>query len=111
LPALPTLREFHVSIENIPFNDLSNIVKAMPNVELVEISGTLNDGYCYDGEKLKHLLSNIKAVTIKKLEYQMEQSIDTFQFVNDEYWYNVTCEKVSGHGWLILSAMGGNGRN
>jgi hypothetical protein len=83
----------------------------MPNVELVDISGMLDDGYCYDGEKLKHLLSNIKTVTIKKLEYHTEQSISTFRFVNDEYWYNVTCETVGRHGRLTLSAMGGKCRN
>ncbi|CAF1313714.1 unnamed protein product [Adineta steineri] len=83
----------------------------MPNVKLVEISGMLNEDYCYDGEKLKHLLTSIKTVTINKLEYQTKQSMSTFRFVNDEYWYNVKYEKVDKHDWLTLSAMGGSCRN
>ncbi|CAF0936747.1 unnamed protein product [Didymodactylos carnosus] len=111
LPALPTLREMCVGVQNIPFDDLSNIVRAMPNVERLEIDGILKDRYCYDGEKLKHLFSSIKTVTIKNLEYQTKRSMSTFRFMNDEYWYNVKCEKISERGSLSLSAMGGYCRN
>ena len=95
-PIMMNLIYLKIKIHYLSYNHLSDILKAMPKLESIELSGQSFGENFDNGHKLKQLLGHIKIVDLDNLACLTSVSsrkkiLKTFNNDNDGFWSDVTC--------------------
>jgi hypothetical protein len=95
-PIMMNLIYLKIKIYLLSYNHLSNILKAMPKLESIELSGQSFGENFDNGHKLKQLFGHLKIVDLDNLVClpsvsSVKKILKTFNNDNDGFWSDVTC--------------------
>lgn len=108
LPLMINLKDLKMKIHFVSFIQLSDIIKSMPNLEKLELSGSSMGKNLDNGHQLKQLFGHLQEVQLENLECLTSTSsidtiLSTFDDIN-EFWSDVTCSIKYDR--VYLSAFG-----
>ena len=109
LPVMKNLTHLKMKIFSLSYDDLLKIMKSMPYLKDLELSGSSLGPNLDNGHQLKILFGHIKEVHLDDLECftsvtSIEPILATFQNDIDGFWFDVTCSMK--HDKVYLSAFG-----
>jgi len=110
LPIMNNLTYLKMEIRFVSYDDLSYIIKSMPQLQILELSGSSMGENLDNGQQLKQLFGHLSEVELDNLEcLTSASSVDTilatFNDDIDGFWSNVTCSIKYGDR-AYLSAFG-----
>jgi hypothetical protein len=93
LPMMMNLVDLRMEIPFISYIHLSDLMKSMPNLKILELSGTSMGENIDNGQQLKQLFGHLHELELDNLECltsakSVNKILSTF---NDEFWLDVTC--------------------
>jgi len=96
LPIMMNLTHLKMHICFVSYDDLSHILKSMPHLEIIELSGSSMGKNFDNGHKLKQLFGHLRKVQLKNVECLTSASsadaiLTTFNDDTNGFWSNVTC--------------------
>jgi Ran GTPase-activating protein (RanGAP) involved in mRNA processing and transport len=103
------LNHLKMTIHLVSYTHLSDIMKSMPNLESLELSGTSLGENLDNGHKLKQLFGHLKIVDLDNFQCLTSTSsvdtiLKTFNDDNNRFWSDVTCSIQYDR--ALLSAFG-----
>ncbi|CAF0942162.1 unnamed protein product [Didymodactylos carnosus] len=108
IPVLPLLKHLKMRLSGVSHNELFMLLKAMPNLKILELNGYADDKKLFHGEELIKLSSILPLLmrflidieSIRPLKIDAEQILVTF---TPDHWYqDVEC--VEHDNYVTLSA-------
>jgi len=93
LPMMMNLTELKMKIHFLSYTHLFDIMKSMPNLESLELSGSSMGPNLDNGHQLKKLFGHLQEIILEDLEcLTSASSVDTILATfNDGFWSDVTC--------------------
>ena len=109
LPLMKDLIHLKMQISFVSFNHLSDLMKSMPNLKSLELSGASMGENMDNGYKLKHLFGHLQEVILENLQCLTSASsantiLATFNDDINGFWSDVTCSIEYNRAYL--SAFG-----
>lgn len=91
-----SLIHLKMNIYFVSYNNLSDIVKSMPHLKIIELSGESTGQNLDNGHQLKQLFGHLSKVQLKNVACLMAASstdavLATFNDEINGFWSNVTC--------------------
>jgi hypothetical protein len=110
LPMMMSLTHLKMNIRFVSYDDLSYVLKSMPHVENIELSGSSNGANLDNGHQLKQLFGHLQKVQLKNLgcvtsASSVDAILTSFNDDMNGFWSNVTCS-IEYPDRARLSAMG-----
>jgi hypothetical protein len=96
LPIMMNLTQLKMEIHFISYFQLFHIMKSMPHLESLELSGSARGENLDNGHQLKQLFGHLQVVILEDLDCLASTSsvdtiLKTFNDDVDGFWSNVTC--------------------
>jgi hypothetical protein len=109
IPIMMNLIHLKMNIRFISYDDLSQMLKSMPHLERIELSGNSMGKNLDNGHQLKQLFGHLHKVQLKNVRCltsasSMDAILATFNDDIHGFWSNVTCSIEYDRAYL--SAIG-----